>query len=92
MISNVLSTGLQGLNRSLQGAEKAASDIANASISNQGAGNESVSQTAEPAADIQTNLPESLVELRVYEQSFAASAKVVETADRTIGTLLDIKA
>ncbi len=87
MISNVLSTGLQGIKQGVQGAEKAATRIAQA-------GQPLADDTGvnEAGSDIFDSLIEPIVDLKLYENSVKASAKVVKTADEMIGTLLDIKA
>ncbi len=86
MVSNILNTGLQGIRQGVQGAEKAASQIARAGQS--GGGEEATAQSG----DLYTDLAEPLVDLKLYETSVKASAKVVKVADEVIGTLLDIKA
>ncbi|OZG71510.1 flagellar biosynthesis protein FlgE [Hahella sp. CCB-MM4] len=87
MVSNILNTGLQGIRQGVQGAEKAASQIARAGQS--GSGDDAA---ASQGNDLYTDLAEPLVDLKLYETSVKASAKVVKVADEVIGTLLDIKA
>lgn len=76
-ISTTLQTGVQGVQQGIQGMEKAAGQIAQAATGEAG----SVGELAAP-----------LVELKLYEQSVEASAKVVKTADEVLGTLLDTMA
>lgn len=95
MVSNVLSTGLQGVTAGLQGATKAADRIANAGISNQ-AGNvtegNGAGSTGQQAPDIFESFAEPIVDLKIYQRNVEASVQVVKTADEMIGTLLNIKA
>ena len=87
MISPVITTGIQGLQRSIQGADKAATNIAKAGESNptQAKGNV---QNASNGND----LTSSLVDLKVYSLSAKANAKVIEAGSQQLGSLLDIKA
>lgn len=87
MISPVISTGLQGLQQSIQGADKAATNIAKAGEANQ----------TDDAGNLQSpsdsnDLTSSLVDLKVYSVSAKANAKVVEAGSNMLGSLLDIKA
>lgn len=87
MISSVISTGIQGLQRSIQGADKAATNIAKAGETSQAddAGN---LQSASDSND----LTSSLVDLKVYSLSAKANAKVIEAGSKQLGSLLNIKA
>lgn len=67
--------GLQGLRNSLDRAQDAANRIVQATTEGGG----SVAEVAE-----------AVVDLKSAELGAAASAKVVETANRTAGTLIDI--
>ncbi|MBU6950033.1 MULTISPECIES: flagellar biosynthesis protein FlgE [unclassified Hahella] len=82
MISSVLQSGVQGVKQNLQGMEKAATEIAK------------VGQPAEESGELRTvdDVVESIVDLKLYENGVKASAKVIKSADETLGTLLDIKA
>ncbi|UTW03823.1 hypothetical protein KDX31_01960 [Amphritea atlantica] len=79
-VTSALSTGVLGLNRGLDGVQKAASDIA-------GAGK---TDTPEEATGKDVN--ESLANLAVEKNAVAASTKVVQSVDETLGTLIDIRA
>ncbi|TNC81661.1 MAG: flagellar biosynthesis protein FlgE [Oleiphilus sp.] len=76
-INSVLNTGVQGVQRGIEGAERAASEIVRAGTVDGAAGSNS------------NDVVESLVDLRLYERSVEASAQVVRTADEVLGTLLD---
>ncbi len=93
-MNSVLATGLQGINKSMDGAVKAANDIARAgqiSPTANAAGITEVNGQGSGEVNLQMDLAESMVDLKVYEQSYKASAKVLEVATETVGTLLDIK-
>ena len=75
--SSLLSVGTQGVQAGIQRANEAALDIARLSVA-----------SGEDMSDLTT----SLVELSASEQMVAAAAKVVKTADDTLGTLIDIRA
>ncbi|OEY65231.1 flagellar biosynthesis protein FlgE [Marinobacter sp. X15-166B] len=79
MINNTLSVGLQGLQNSVQGMESAARRIAHAGS----AGPEGA--TRQPGG-----LLEPVMDLKLYERHAEASARVIRTADETLGSLLDI--
>lgn len=75
---NPFQNSVQGLQRAQQGVAEAAQQITRI--------------TAAPVSAQQTqDLNEPLVNLRVEELAAAANAKALDTADKTIGSLLDIK-
>lgn len=76
VIGSVLNTGVTGMQRSSAEMQKSASDIASYGTSN-----------AEP----QGTLAEPIVNMQFEQLIFEASAKVVGTANDTLGTLIDIK-
>lgn len=80
MISNTLATGVQGILDGMAGMEHAARRIARA-------GTEASPDTAGEG----TGLVQPVLDLQLYERSVEASARVVKTADETLGTLLDIR-
>ncbi|WP_020407595.1 hypothetical protein [Hahella ganghwensis] len=90
MVSNILNTGLQGIRQGVQGAEKAASQIAR--VGQPTSGGDNNGESSGQSGDLYSDLAEPLVDLKLYETSVKASAKVVKVADEVIGTLLDIKA
>ena len=84
MISNTLYTGLEGVRKGMEGAQRAAGEIARAGTV------DPAGETAQAGAV--RNLAEPLVDLKLYQRSFEASTKVVKTADDMLGTLLNQKA
>jgi len=77
-LSSIQQTGLEGIQRGLQGIEKSASEIVKAGVTDGASGS--------------TSFIEPIVELKLYERSIEASAKVVKVADEVLGTLLDTMA
>ena len=74
-IGSVLGSGLQGVQRGFTTVNQAADKIAK------------VNDSSDPSGD----LTESAVSLQQGKIQVQASAKVIETADSTIGSLIDIK-
>ncbi|MCG8672213.1 MAG: hypothetical protein MI867_22600 [Pseudomonadales bacterium] len=74
-IGSVLGSGLQGVQKGFTTVNQAADKIAK------------VSDSSDPSGD----LTESAVSLQQGKIQVQASAKVIETADKTIGSLIDIK-
>lgn len=80
---SALGSGLAAVQSGLDRVERAGTDIARNSLPR---AEEPVAQP--PAPDLSV----SLVELRVGEREVAAGARVIETADQVLGTLVDIRA
>ncbi len=78
-IGSVVNTGVQGFQRAVAGVERSAQQIAGVAAEQ---------NITEEGGD----LIAPLVEMKLYELNAKASAKVVETGDKVLGTLLDIKA
>ena len=80
-VNPILNSGMQGIQRGLDGLERAASTIASTAAETR-----ETSQPAEPGDRTNT---EALVDLKLYKRQVQASAQVVETADAAVGFLLD---
>jgi len=76
-------SGLQGIQRGLNELNRHAADIASA---------KQFSPQTAADTDLTTDLTTSLIGLKQSELQVAISTKVIEAADNTIGTLLDISA
>lgn len=87
-VNPMLSIGAEGIDRAMAGAERAAARIAGAERPG-GSPESSKAERVEPGSRDQA---EALLELKTYERQVQASAKVVKTADATIGFLLDTRA
>lgn len=87
MISSVLNSGLEGIHKGMSGLHKTAQDIATTTV--QTAREPAAVQAPAENSSAKNSLAESLVELRLYETSTQASAKVVKAADNMLGTLID---
>ena len=79
MISSVINTGLQGLQSSSREIVKSAEEIVKAG-------------TTERDTSNITDFAEPIVNMKIQQQVFDASAKIIKTGDEMLGTLMDIKA
>ncbi len=77
MIHKVAGPLIRGLQRNLDGLHRTANEIATQSAGSRRR---------------QGDMARSLVELQQHKLHAAANAKALQTADTTLGTLLDIKA
>mgnify|MGYP001203404035 CR=1 FL=1 len=96
-IQSASASGLQGLQKAQSDATQAAADIAaNLTVSPEdfGIGQENGTDTSEKNAYSEKlpNLSEAAVDLKVAEFQAKASVNVIQTADETLGTLLDVRA
>lgn len=80
---SAFSSGLSAVQGGLNRVAEAGSDIARNSLPAR------ENQAAPPA---EPDLATSLVELKMGEREAAAGARVLETADQVLGTLVDIRA
>jgi len=88
-IGSAINQGLIGLQNSQASIAQSAQQIAQAGATPKaGAQN-----AAAPNANVQDNeLVEPLVNLKIQSQLFDANAKVIKSADETLGTLINTKA
>ncbi|ACE85275.1 hypothetical protein [Cellvibrio japonicus] len=86
-VGSVVNQGLIGMQTSQASMLQSAQQIARAGTAQPTPANQPA-----PQASQEQDLVEPLVNLRVQAQVFDANAKVVKTAEETIGTLLDVKA
>jgi len=99
MLNSVINEGARGLQLSQQKLQKAAHDIAHFNVSSQVTSTEARPQEAgvlppvdrSPRKEQVSDIAQPLVELKRQELLFDASAKVVSTANKTLGSLLDIR-
>ena len=84
-VGSALNSGLQGINRGLQGAQRNAEAIASFSA-NSGAGEDGARGIN--SADVASEL----VDLKQNELQVKASAKVIESVGESIGSILDVRA
>ena len=95
--ANAFNSGLSGIQAGQRRVEQAASEIAGNAVSPLQQGSQTPPQNqvnpAPPAAEqTRPDLAQSLVALRVGENEVRANARVVETADEVLGTLIDTRA
>lgn len=83
-IGSVVNQGLIGMQRSQVSMTQSAQQIAQAGTTQRADAPQANSQSQD--------LAEALVNLKAQSQVFDSSARVVKTADETIGTLLDVRA
>ena len=93
---NAFSAGLSGIQTGQRRVEQAASEIASNTLPTQPPAETPPAQQVEPSqqsqANTQADLAESLVGLTQGRNEVQASARVVETADEVLGTLIDTRA
>lgn len=95
-VGSVLQAGLNGVQKGLRNAQAAADDIARIGTSDRLKSDASL-PTGEAGAETRAvrdpinDLAEASINLKLSELQVKASAKVVETADQMLGTLIDIK-
>jgi flagellar hook protein FlgE len=93
---NAFNAGLSGIQAGQRRVEQAASEIASNTLPTQPPAETPPAQQVEPSqqsqANTQADLAESLVGLTQGRNEVQASARVVETADEVLGTLIDTRA
>lgn len=93
---NAFSSGLSGIQAGQRRVEQAASEIASNTLPTQAPVEAPPAQQVEPSpqsqAKTQADMAESLVGLMQGRNEVQASARVVETADEVLGTLIDTRA
>ncbi|ERI51022.1 hypothetical protein N878_24110 [Pseudomonas sp. EGD-AK9] len=95
--ANAFNSGLSGIQAGQRRVEQAASEIASNAVSQPPQGSQTppqnqVNSAPQAAEQTRPDLAQSLVALRVGENEVRASARVVETADEVLGTLIDTRA
>lgn len=93
---NAFSSGLSGIQAGQRRVDQAAREIASNTLPTQPPAETPPSQQVEPSPEArasgQTDLAESLVGLTQGRNEVQANARVVETADEVLGTLIDTRA
>ncbi|NKC00809.1 MAG: flagellar biosynthesis protein FlgE [Pseudomonadales bacterium] len=80
-VNPMLASGMNGIQQGMQGFDRAAQEIAEFNLESPSEG-----KRLDNAADV----AEAIVDLTLYQRQVQASAKVVQTADETMGFLLGI--
>lgn len=92
MISNTLSSGLEGVRNGTLGMQDAANRIArNGTTEGQRPADGDGSGQQQPSANA-GGLAEPIVDLKLSQRNVEASVEVVKAADEMVGTLLDERA
>ena len=93
---NAFSAGLSGIQAGQRRVEQAAGEIASSAVTappaNPPQGPQQVNPGSESQANGSVDLAENLVGLTQGRNEVQASARVVETADEVLGTLIDTRA
>ena len=89
-IQSAFNSGVQGLQRATETADRAAVDIVAETSAYQEV--EAVSQAPVSNEQKVPDLNQSIVDLKVAEHQAKASTEVIKTADDSLGTLLDVTA
>ena len=92
-IQSAFNAGVQGFQQATEEANKAATDIARNTLSDNEASVEPTSNNAATTSAVNepNGLTESIVNLRVAEVQAQASAEVIQSADENLGTLIDVR-
>lgn len=95
--ANAFNSGLNGIQAGQRRVEQAAGDIASNTINpsqqtTQTTPQNQVNPSSQVSERSRPDLTESLVALRVGENEVRANARVVDTADEVLGTLIDTRA
>ena len=94
--TNAFNSALGGIQAGQRRVEQAAGEIAGNAVSqpqgSQTPPQNQVNPAPQAAEQTRPDLAQSLVALRVGENEVRASARVVETADDVLGTLIDTRA
>ena len=93
-IQSAFNAGVSGFQRATELANDSAANIAGQSLETAApeAEQASASRPQAAAAEQTPNLTEELVNLRVAEYQAKAAAKVIDTADDVVGSLIDTRA
>ncbi|MDD0845278.1 hypothetical protein [Pseudomonas sp. Gutcm_11s] len=89
---SAFSAGLSGIQAGQRRVDQAAGEIAGNTLPVQRPDQTPPAQQVEPSPEARTDLAESLVGLTQGRNEVQASARVVETADEVLGTLIDTRA
>lgn len=94
---NAFSSGISTIQSGQRRVDQAAADIASNAVTTpqqpvQAPPQNQVDPASQASAESRPDLAESLVSLRVGQYEAQSGARVVETADEVLGTLIDTKA
>lgn len=85
-VNSSFSTGIYGMQLASQGMQQSAQQIASAGVQSNDGG-----AAINAAITGNTNTAEPIINLKTDLRLFTASAKVVETTDDMLGSLLDVR-
>lgn len=95
-IQSAFASGVQGYQRAEQGVQDASLNIARQPVAQQeteaaAKGELEASEQTQPTAQTQS-VTDSMVQMRLEERNAQSNAKVIETADQVVGSLIDTTA
>lgn len=90
-IQSAFDSGVAGFNKANERAAEAASEINQQQVTSVQGQPEVQQAESQTAVEPNTPITESLINLRLAENQAQASAKVIETADNMLGSLIDTK-
>jgi len=90
-IPSAFDSGVAGFNQANERAAESAREIAQQQVPVQSATVNTTDTEVDTAAPRNTPITESLINLRLAENEARASAKVIETADNVLGSLIDTR-
>lgn len=92
-IQSAFNSGLQGFQNAKETAGVAAADIAaNAAVNTEPTSEVSTEVSTTPSSNEVPDLNQAIVNLKVAEHQARASSEVIQSADDSLGTLLDVTA
>jgi hypothetical protein len=91
-LGSVVNQGLIGMQKSQSSMAQSAQQIAQAGIPQVASTQNTSTQNTSTQYAQPQDLAEPLINLKIQSQVFDSSARVIKSADETIGTLLDIRA
>lgn len=90
-VNPMLGAGVNGINSGLNGLKRAAQDVAELNLDQDGPDSGTATPEATTSRDVDDSVS-AVTDLAVYERQVQASAKVIESADSAVGFLLDVHA
>ena len=92
-IQSALNSGIQGFQKAQSAADQAAVDIAqNTTLNSEQTSEVNTEVSLTPKSTELPDLNQAIVNLKVAEHQAKASSEVIQTADDTLGTLIDVTA
>ena len=92
-IQSAFNSGVQGFQNASSAASEAAADIAtNTALNTEQTSEVNTEVNSAPTSSEVPNLNQAIVNMKVAEHQAKASSEVIQSADDSLGTLLDVTA